>query len=378
MNTPVSAVKDSLFLNRTVEAAIRLGLIAILLLYCFQIIRPFIIPVVWGVIIAVAVYPNYQWVQRTLGDRRTLTALLFVVLALVLLVTPTFLLSDTLVTGVTGLARDLSEGSLAIPAPPESVAHWPLIGKPLDKFWRLASVNLAGALGEIGPQLKVLGTWLLSAAAGAGLGILQFIVAIIIAGVILSHGEAGNRTSHAIARRLAGEHGDGFIDLARATIRSVARGILGVALIQSILAGLGFLAVGVPAAGLWAFLCLLLAVIQIGILPITLPVVIYVFATADTTTAVIFLIWSILIGTLDNVLKPILLGRGVNVPMAVIFVGAIGGFLASGIIGLFIGAVILVLGYELLLDWLDLDVGAAPGEEALSVATAPDEEMDGG
>jgi predicted PurR-regulated permease PerM len=262
--------------------------------------------------------------------------------------------------------------------PPESVAGWPLIGKPLDKFWRLASVNLAGALGEIGPQLKGLGKWLLSAAAGAGLGILQFIVAIIIAGIILSHGEAGKRTSHAIARRLAEEHGAGFLDLAGATIRSVSRGILGVALIQSILAGLGFLAVGVPAAGLWAFLCLLLAVIQIGILPITLPVVIYVFATADTTTAVIFLIWSLLIGTLDNVLKPILLGRGVNVPMAVIFVGAIGGFLASGIIGLFIGAVILVLGYELLLDWLDLDAGAVPGEEAPSVAAAPDEEMDGG
>jgi predicted PurR-regulated permease PerM len=378
MKTSVTAVNDRAFLNRTIEATIRVGLIAVLLLYCFQIIRPFIIPVVWGVIIAVAVYPNYQWVQRALGDRRTLAATLFVVLALVLLITPTFMLSDTLVMGVTGLARDLSEGALNIPAPPESVANWPLIGKPLDKFWRLASVNLAGALGEIGPQLKVLGTWLLSAAAGAGLGILQFIVAIIIAGVILRHGEAGKRTSHAIARRLAEAHGAGFIELSSATIRSVARGILGVALIQSILAGLGFLAVGVPAAGLWAFLCLLLAVIQIGIFPITIPVLIYVFANADTTTAVIFLIWSILIGMLDNVLKPILLGRGVNVPMAVIFVGAIGGFLASGIIGLFIGSVILVLGYELLLDWLELDAEAAPGEEAAPVKPAPDEEMNGG
>ena len=373
MNTSVSAVNDRAFLNRTVEATIRLGLIAVLVLYCFQIIRPFIIPVVWGVIIAVAVYPNYQWVQRALGDRRTLAATLFVVLALVLLITPTFMLSDTLVTGVTGLAKDLSEGALNIPAPPESVANWPLIGKPLDKFWRLASVNLAGALGEIGPQFKVLGKWLLSAAAGAGLGILQFIVAIIIAGVILRHGEAGKRTSYAIAQRLAEAHGAEFIELSSATIRSVARGILGVALIQSILAGLGFLAVGVPAAGLWAFLCLLLAVIQIGIFPITIPVLIYVFANADTTTAVIFLIWSILIGTLDNVLKPILLGRGVNVPMAVIFVGAIGGFLTSGIIGLFIGSVILVLGYELLLDWLELDAGAAPGEEAAPVKPAPDE-----
>jgi predicted PurR-regulated permease PerM len=378
MNTTISAIKDRAFLNRTVEATVRIGLIAILVLYCFQIVRPFLIPVVWGVIIAVAIHPNYLWLQRVVGERRTLAAVLFVVLALVLLVAPTFLLSDTLVTGVTGLARSLSEGRLAIPMPPESVAGWPLIGEPLDKFWRLASVNLAGALGEIGPQLKVLGTWLLSAAAGAGLGILQFILAIIIAGVILRHGESGKRVSYAIARRLAEEHGAGFIDLARATIRSVSRGILGVALLQSILAGLGFLVAGVPAAGLWAFLCLLLSVIQIGVFPVTVPVIIYVFATGDTATAVIFLIWNLMVGALDNVLKPLLLGRGVNVPMAVIFVGAIGGFLASGIIGLFIGAVILVLGYELLLDWLELDAGAAPGENAMTVDTAPDEEMDGG
>jgi len=355
MNTPDTTVNDRAFLNRTVEATVRLGLIAILVIYCFQIVQPFIIPVVWGVIIAVAVHPNYQWLRRVLGERRTLAATLFVILALVLLIMPTFMLSDTLVTGVTGLARSLSEGAVIIPMPPESVAGWPLIGEPLDKFWRLASVNLAGALGEIGPQLKVLGKWLLSGAAGAGIGILQFVAAIVIAGVILRHDESGKRISYAIARRLAEEHGAGFIDLARATIRSVSRGILGVALLQSILAGLGFLFAGVPAAGLWAFLCLLLSVIQIGIFPVTVPVIIYVFATGDTATAVIFLIWNIMVGMLDNVLKPLLLGRGVNVPMAVIFVGAIGGFLASGIIGLFIGSVILVLGYEMLLGWLEID-----------------------
>ena len=378
MNTTIPVIKDRAFLNRTVEAAVRIGLIAILVLYCFQIVRPFLIPVVWGVIIAVAVHPNYLWLERVLRGRRTLAAMLFVVLALVLLVIPTFLLSDTLVTGVTGLARSLSEGRLIIPMPPESVAGWPLIGEPLDKFWRLASVNLAGALGEIAPQLRGLGKWLLGAAAGAGLGILQFVLAIIIAGVILRHGESGKRISYAIARRLAEEHGAGFIDLARATIRSVSRGILGVALLQSLLAGLGFLAAGVPAAGLWAFLCLLLSVVQIGIFPITVPAIIYVFATGDTTTAVLFLIWNLVVGALDNVLKPLLLGRGVNVPMAVIFVGAIGGFLASGIIGLFIGSVILVLGYELLLDWLDLDAGAVSAENAMTVHIAPDEDMDGG
>jgi len=361
MTTPAPLVTDDAFLNRAVEAIIRIGLLAVLVVYCFQIIQPFIIPVLWGVIITVAVYPNYQWLQRSLGERRTLAATLFTLLALVLLIIPTLMLSDTLIAGATGVGRAMDAGKLAIPPPPESVAAWPIIGEPLSRFWSLASENLGAALSQIAPHLKAVAKWLLAAAGGAGLGILQFVLAIIIAGVLLSHGEAGVATGQAIALRLAGKRGAAFIDISRATIRSVARGILGVALIQSILAGLGFLAVGLPGAGLWAFLCLLLAVVQVGIFPIVIPILIYVFSTADTVTAVVFLIWSLLVGSIDNVLKPILLGRGVNVPMAVIFLGAIGGFLASGIIGLFVGSVILVLGYQLFRVWLT--DGEPPGGE---------------
>ncbi|HEY5140866.1 MAG TPA: AI-2E family transporter, partial [Methylococcales bacterium] len=149
--------------------------------------------------------------------------------------------------------------------------------------------------------------------------------------------------------------GADFADLAEATIRSVANGILGVALIQSLLAGLGFMVAGVPAAGLWALLCLILSIAQIGTAPILIPVIIYLFYTADTFTAIAFLIWCIPLSLMDNVLKPILLGRGVKTPMAVIFIGAIGGLLSSGVIGLFIGAVILSLGYNLFLLWLNPD-----------------------
>jgi predicted PurR-regulated permease PerM len=179
------------------------------------------------------------------------------------------------------------------------------------------------------------------------------LVAIVIAGVLLAHAEAGTRIAYAIATRFAGERGADFAGLAEATVRSVTRGILGVSIIQSLLAGVGFMVMGIPGAGLWALLCLLLSVVQIGILPITVPIVIYVFSTADTVSAVIFLVWSIFVGTIDNILKPILLGRGVQVPMAVIFIGAIGGFISEGIIGLFVGSVVLVLGYKLFLAWLD-------------------------
>ncbi len=364
VDKPAELAKDKAFFNRVVETVIRVAVIAVLAIYCFQIVRPFIVPVVWGVIITVAVHPGFVRLRAALGERNRLAATLFTLLALVVLVAPTAMLSDTMVAGVRDLTRAVNEGTLDVPPPPQGVAHWPLIGEPLAEFWGLASHNLEAALGQVRPQLRATVTWLVSMVAGAGVGLLQFVAAIIIAGVLLAHDEAGRRAAQAIAARLADERGIEFAGLARATIRSVARGILGVAFIQSILAGLGFLAVGVPGAGLWALLCLLLAVVQIGILPIILPVVIYVFYTADTLTAVLFLVWSILVGGLDNVLKPLLLGRGVNVPMAVIFIGAIGGFLASGIVGLFVGSVILVLGYQVFLAWLygttaEQDVGQA-------------------
>ena len=169
----------------------------------------------------------------------------------------------------------------------------------------------------------------------------------------MAHSSGGNRTARAITHRLADDKGADIADLAEATVRIVANGILGVAVIQSLLAGLGFMVVGLPAAGLWALLCLILSVAQIGTAPVLIPVIIYLFYTAETFTAVAFLIWCIPLSLLDNILKPILLGRGLKTPMAVIFVGAIGGLLSSGVIGLFIGAVILALGYDLFLLWLN-------------------------
>ena len=216
----------------------------------------------------------------------------------------------------------------------------------------MASVNLAAALGEIRPQVAAFGRWLLATVGELGLGTLQFVIAIIIAGVFLANAQGSGDAARAIATRLAGERGADYAELGQATVRSVARGILGVALIQSLLAGLGFLAVGVPGAGLLALVCLLLAVVQIGPIVVLIGTVIYVFSTADTFTAVIFLIWSIFVALIDNVLKPILLGRGVKVPMVVIFVGAIGGLLASGIIGLFVGSVVLALSFTLFKAWL--------------------------
>jgi predicted PurR-regulated permease PerM len=360
---------DQRFLARVVEATIRVGLLALLVAWCFQIVQPFVVPTVWGVIIAVAAYPGYARLADALGGRQVLAATVFTLIGLVALVVPTVLLSGTLVEGARTLATGFQEGTLRVPPPPEGVAAWPLVGEWLERFWTEASENLGAAIQMVGPQLKTAGTWLLSGAAGIGFGVLQFVVAIVIAGVILARAEPAKDAAYALARRLAGDRGADFAALAEATVRSVTRGILGVALIQSVLAGLGFLAVGVPAAGLWALVALLFSVVQVGVFPVVIPVVIYVFTTADTPTFVAFLVWNVLVGSIDNVLKPILLGRGVAVPMAVIFVGAIGGFLSSGIIGLFVGAVVLVLSYKLFLAWI-YEVAPAP-EAADPAGTRP-------
>jgi predicted PurR-regulated permease PerM len=209
----------------------------------------------------------------------------------------------------------------------------------------------------LAPQLTDIGGVLLSSLAGIGLDLLQFLVATIIAGVFLANAESGQLAAGKFAKRMGGDRGVEFARVAGQTIRSVARGILGVALIQSLLAGLGFLVVGLPGAGLLALICLLLGIIQLGIAIVVIPAVIYVFYTASSVTAALFLVWCVVVTLLDNVLKPILLGRGAPVPMLVIFLGAIGGFLTQGIIGLFIGAVILSLGFKLYQTWVAQEAG---------------------
>jgi predicted PurR-regulated permease PerM len=338
--------------------------VAALVVWCYDIARPFFVPILWGVIIAVAVYPGYRWLEARLNGRRRLAATLFTALMLLVLVVPSVLLGGSLASGVEKAAEGFHAGTLAVPPPPEQVASWPLVGEKLHRFWQLASDNLQEAVRQASPWLKDAGRLLLAAAAGTGLALLQFVVAIVIAGVLLAYAEGGARATRAIAQRLAPERGLGFATMAEQIVRSVATGILGVALLQGILAGLGFLVAGVPAAGLLTLICIVFGVIQVGVGIVVIPVVIYLFYTADTLTAVAFLVYAILITPLDNVLKPLLLGRGVQVPMVVVFIGAIGGFINTGIIGLFLGAVIFTLGYGLFMAWLYPDAAAERAAEA--------------
>ena len=349
--SPAPPDHDRNTVERAVEIAIRISLLALWVALCFAIMQPFLVPIAWGIIITIAVHPGYLALLRRVGHRRVLASTLFILIALLVLILPIYLLSETLVQGAESLAHGYEGGRWTIPPAPD-LSYIPLIGSDIQDLWHTASLNIEEALGQIEPQLRQAGQWVLGFARDAGLGILHFIIAIFIAGVMLAKSDVAGNVAHGIAHRLAGHHGSRFAELAIAVVRSVSRGILGVAFIQATLAGLGMLAAGLPAAGLWALVALLLSTIQLGVFPVMLPAAIYLFYTASTTTAVLFLIWTLFVGAIDNVLKPLLLGRGISVPMLVIFVGAIGGFIGQGIIGLFLGAVVLALGYELLLAWL--------------------------
>ncbi len=347
------SAEDRAFFKRALDTSIRIGLIALLVLWCFQIARPFIPLIVWGIILAIATYPLYKALCRMTGGRSRLAASILVISALLVLVVPSVLLTTNLVESATGLAEKVDAGELEVPPPPASIADWPIVGDRLHGFWTAASRNLDAALDPLHPQLTAVGQWVLGRAATAGIGLLVFALSVVLAGVLLAYGEPAAEAARRVAERLVPERGAEIVELSGATVQSVTRGILGTALIQSVLAGIGLLAAGVPAFGLWALLVLLLAVVQLPTLLVLVPIIVWVFATSSTGVAVLFAIWSTAVGLSDNILKPLLLGRGSDVPMLVIFIGAIGGFILNGIIGLFVGAVVLAVGYVLFKAWLE-------------------------
>ena len=338
-------------IGRAVEASIHIGLTILLTAACILILFPFIPLIAWGIIIAVASYPAFRKLEHTLGGRGGLAAVVWTLIFLGVLILPVVLLGKSMVEFIQNVTTRLREGTALIPPPPATVENWPVIGPPLNNLWTLASRDLSEVIRKLGPQIKSALPGLLSASAGIGLTVVQFVLSILLAGVLLANAQAAYEVVRSLAIRLFGEKGPEFQELLGSTIRSVTFGILGVAVIQSVCAALGFLIFGLPGAGAWSAIFLFAAVLQVGIV-VLIPAVIYAFAIASTTKAVVFLIWCLIVGLMDNVLKPMLLGRGVAVPVVVVFLGAIGGFIAIGFIGLFVGAVVLSVGYKLFLAWL--------------------------
>ena len=341
-----------------VEIAVNLLLIFIILAWCLQILRPFISLIAWAGVIAIAMYAPFRKLQAMLGGSKKLAVTVFAVIGLAVVIVPAWLFVDSIASSATDVRTALETGQVELAPPGDNVKDWPVVGEKLYDQWYAASDNLETWLSDHADTVRAVLTGVFGKLAGIGLGVLQFIISVLIACAFLANAETVARGMKLLVARLVGDEADDFIRLSSSTVTSVAVGVLGIAFIQAVLAGVGMLAVGVPAAGVLALLVLILAIAQLPPWLILLPVIFYVYSVESTLVATIFAVWSLAVSFADMVLKPLMLGRGVEAPMLVILLGAIGGLIMSGIIGLFVGAVVLALGYKLLEAWVMEDVPA--------------------
>lgn len=364
MSTSDTVVADKNFQKNMMTSFVQIGALVILLSWCFQILSPFVNIVMWALIISVALYPVHLALSVKLGGREKTSAAIIVIVGLAVLLIPTINTAGSSISALQHISAELREGTLSISPPDPSVADWPLIGEKVHEVWSNAATDLEETLRKFQPQLVTFAQGLLKFAGSIAGGILQFVFSLLIVGVFLVIGQSGYKTVTKFSSSLLGNGGVQLTDLSIETIRSVAKGVLGVALIQALLSAVGLVAIGVPAPGIWAGLILVLAIIQLPPLLILGPIAVWVFSVSDTVPATIFAIFAFVVSISDSFLKPMFLGRGMEIPMLVILLGAIGGAMTAGIIGLFVGAVVLALGYTILTAWMGKDEPDNPGESA--------------
>jgi predicted PurR-regulated permease PerM len=343
----------------TIDFVIRVALLALLGYWALKVIAPFITVALWSAILTVALYPLFDWLARKLGSRR-LAATLITLLCLMIVIGPMTWLGYGLIGGVDLVVKEFDADKFSmIPLPPESVKGWPLIGEQMYRLWSVAATDTKAALLQVAPKLTPLAGRLLGIGESVIFGLLEFVASIVIAGFLFSPGPRLVDVLGALLRRILSDRGKEMVHLVGGTIRNVSRGVVGIALLQSLLAGLGFLVVGIHAAGLLSFIALVLGIVQIGPAILLIPIVLWSWTALETTNAVLFTAYMVPVGLLDNVLRPILMARGLTTPMPVILIGVIGGTIADGISGLFLGPIILSVAWVLIVAWVQEDNAVA-------------------
>jgi predicted PurR-regulated permease PerM len=346
--------------KKSINLTIKLLLIVILLAWCVMIILPFVVPILWSIILAITLFPLYRRLEKLLKGRKALSSIIITGILLLVLIVPSVWLISSIVDSSKQFITSLRDQTLVIPPPNPRVAEWPLIGKPIYGAWQMLTANIVTAIQTYREQILLVGDKFLGTIKSVASNFFIMILSIIISGILLVHTEKSEKSSINFANRLLGKSGEEFKDMIVLTIRNVAKGILGVALIQSVLLGACFITANIPFAGLWALLALLFAIVQLPVGIVAIPVVIYLYSAKEPLPATLWSVLIILFSISDNFLKPWLMGKGAPVPTLVIFLGAIGGMIMSGFIGLFTGAIILSIGYKLAMIWMGGDMQEEP------------------
>lgn len=337
------------------EAVIRIGLVAALVIMCARVFAPFVHLVLWALFLAIACYPLHRRFAKYLGGRQGYAATLLVVAGLLLIGVPTVMLGGSFASHMHAGYTAFQNNTVTIPHPAPAIADWPVVGEQVYSTWSAAAEDLPAFLKENQAQLRNLARRALSAAAGTAGSVLLFLGAMVVAGIMMAYGEGGSQAMQRIFNRLAGSaRGPRLQSLSTATVRSVATGVVGVAFIQALLLGAGFMMAGIPLPGVLALVVMIMAIAQLPAAIITLPAIAYLWISGDASTVsnIVYSIYLLVAGLADNVLKPLLLGRGVDAPMPIILIGALGGMVMSGIVGLFEGAVLLAVGYQIFMEWV--------------------------
>lgn len=334
---------------------IRLLFLLLIVVWCGFIIYPFLNIMLWSIILAMALFPLHKMISDKLGTKPKLASAIIILVLAIIFILPAIFLTLKLIDEVKVLKASFIAGTLTIPLPNEKVKEWPVVGENMYSIWTDASHDLAETVSTYKEQLISIGKNLVRGILSATGDMIQIFVAFIIAGIVLAI-EGVGESIRKLFRKLAGDRGDEFADVSLLTVGSVVKGVIGVALIQAFLHGLLFVFSGIPFAGLLTIMIFVLSLVQVPVLLITLPVIIYLFGEESATMATIWTVLFVVAALSDNVLKPVLLGKGAPVPMLVIFIGVIGGFLFSGFIGLFTGAILMTIGYKLLVSWINSEV----------------------
>jgi predicted PurR-regulated permease PerM len=351
---------QSLFEKRLVarflDMFIKFGLIMGLGSFCFTVFSPFMNMMLWALILAVTLYPLHQRFAARLGGKQGRASTLLVMLGVLLIVAPTVAMLSSLGDSVSALVDKMDNNTLVIPAPSADIASIPLVGAKLHGIWSKASQDLPSLVNSYQPQLGDLAKQVVGMLASMGGGLLGFVVSFIVAGIMMAWGAAGAVSADRIAMRITDERkGLALTKLCTSTILAVAQGVIGVAFIQALLAGIVMSLAGIPAVGIFFILALILGIAQVPVILVTGPAIAYMWAAGDhgTVVNIIYSVLLIVAGMADNVLKPLLLGRGVDAPMPVVLLGALGGMATSGILGMFIGATLLSIGYRIFMAWVN-------------------------
>jgi predicted PurR-regulated permease PerM len=336
-----------------------------LLIASFWVMQPFLPALVWATTLVLATWPLLLWVQRHTGNRRGLAVMIMTLALLLLVIVPFWLALSTVIANIDKVGELVQTVlSLRLPLPPRWLASVPLVGAPAVEAWeKLNSAGVQELVSRLTPYAGTLTYWFASATGSLGGMFIHFLLTTAMAAVMYSGGEQAAATAILFGRRLGGVRGETAMLLAGQAIRAVALGVVVTAVAQSVVAGIGLGVSGVPYAAVLAALIFILCLIQLGPLLVMAPAVIWMYSSGDTLWATVLLAFTIVAATMDQFIRPVLIRRGADLPMLLILAGVIGGLIAFGILGIFIGPTVLAVAYTLLNAWVaDADDNSEPVE----------------